>query len=253
MRQIGVPLLCLAVLLATSCSAPTLPSGGSGGFIIHTLYMPSGGVIENAEFVNFNMKWQSDGANAGGSASPITNAETDDIGLWASTNGRAPAVWSFTWLNTGGFSQCASAEYNGLNVTVGKSTETAVECYYNDDIEDPATYAVHPNPLNIPNPPSQVSIQAAIGTFTSSYGMPVAQFFDQNGNVAQQQKASSISPNGAYAYFSTPDIDSIGVGTYAGVVSNAGPNGTLVPAISVYETITDTGGCNPNCPPARRF
>jgi len=189
-------------LPGSSCSPKLPPNQGSGGFIVHTLYVPYGEHAENAEYVDFNMSWVQDGAGAGGDASPIKNQETDDLGLWASANGRAPAVWSFDWLPAGTFPACATAPDNGIQLGFGKAMETSVACYAppggsGGSLGDPPDYSLHPNPLNIPSPPSQVSVETTAGTFNSTYGLPVAQYFDEYGNLVEQQNATSISSNGS--------------------------------------------------------
>jgi hypothetical protein len=61
----------------------------------------------------------------------------------------------------------------------------------------------------------------------------------------------SISSNGQFAYFKTPDFDDIGLGTYAGFVSNVNAQGGYALAAAIYVTVIDSGGCDPNCPPVR--
>jgi hypothetical protein len=87
-----------------------------------------------------------------------------------------------------------------------------------------SSFPFSPNPLNTAALPASVTIQGS--GFDPTYGMPVVQYYDMDGNLVAQEAASSVSNNGTLLTLATPNITELSDGAYAGVVSNVASDGS---------------------------
>jgi hypothetical protein len=216
-----------SLTLLTGCppESPTLPPATpGGGFIIETGFNPYGApvLVIPAPGSSIQGTWQSDSYGATGDPSSwteMTNAEA----LASVVNGRAPATWTFTWVSSVTFPACSGKQSNG---TVSLHGIEGIVCYerggYVSGEAQPFVFS--PNPLNPASLPSTVTIQGS--GFISTYGMPVVQYFDMQGNLVTQQAVTSVSPDGTTLTATTPNISELAAGAYAGVINNINASGS---------------------------
>jgi hypothetical protein len=252
MRRAYLPLLFVALSALVGCPpTPSLPPAtGGGGFVIETAWNYNG-VSGLAPYTTTNWTWQSDNAGAAGDPSPFTST-TNAQSLDSRTDGRINAKWTVMWGLSLSYSACLNISGT---ITINSPGEIIdVTCFEASvGVEyDPFTFS--PNPMNTAAPPTSVTIQGS--GFDPTYGMPVVQYFDMNGNLDAQQAAASVSSDGTTLTFATPNFTELSSGTYAGVISNIASNGSYqyvgttavdVPA-PFYRptTYSDMGANDPN-------
>lgn len=228
MRNVRLLLLLFLVgAFAISCDegtpSPTLPPPTSGGgFVLATFINVnnSGPIAEG--FVSLSGVWQADAFGAAGSANSF-NVTTNTLGLVSADGARAPAEWLITWLS----SQFAPAECNGFSQTgiIQLSAEENVTCIIIDNGASlavaAASFSLSPNPVYINAAPSSGTVAGS--GFSSTYGMPLVQYYNLDGTLMGQENATSV--NGTSVQISAFDISQLPAGTYAAFVSNAASGG----------------------------
>jgi hypothetical protein len=131
-------------------------------------------------------------------------------------DGRVPANWRIL-ANNGA---CLGVLENPVrNVTVG-STQKA-RCL----VSTLFALTAAPASINLASPPSTVSIGG--GGFSTTYGMPVVDYYDQySGILVASATASSVSGDGSSLDVVTPDLSGVYTGGYNIVVSNKTSDGS---------------------------
>jgi hypothetical protein len=125
-------------------------------------------------------------------------------------DGRVPANWRIL-ANNGACFQVL--EPSVRNVTVG-STQLA-RCV----VSTLFFLTASPSSINLASPPSTVSIGG--GGFTSTYGMPIVEYYDQySGVLLANTTASSVSGDGSSLEVVTPSLTDVYTGGYNIIVSN---------------------------------
>jgi hypothetical protein len=214
----------------TGCPAdttPTLPpTTNGGGFIIETHFTINGITVIEPHTQTY-WQWTVDGVGAKGNANPFY-AETNELGLYAATYGRVPAQWTASWISS------LNPYATGCNtlsstITVNNRGELVdLNCILTTSgtvsILSSGGFSFTPNPFNTAAPPLSISIQGQ--GLISTYGMPVIQYFDMNGNLVSQQSASAVSSDGTILTASTPPLIELPSGIYAGIVSNIAADGS---------------------------
>lgn len=107
--------------------------------------------------------------------------------------------------------------------------------------------------LNFEASPPYVDPASPPGTMTitgqdmdTTYGMPMVEYYDVNGNLFAQTQAFYVAPDGTSLTASAPDFSSCPTSQYLVVVSNVDPNGLLV---IVGSTTIDVFTPDPPPPP----
>jgi hypothetical protein len=220
-------LVCLIGLAIVSCESnpPTTlpPVTPGGGFIIQSLVSYNGGPSLPEPDVDIYNQWMSDDSGAAGDPSAFT-VITNALGLATAGGKRAPATWRFTWQE--------AADPN-TNVCNGKHIDEDVALNETADVEcavtqivilSVPTFSLYPNPVYISSPPSTGTVY---GTgLTTTYGMPLVQYYTMDGTLAGQENANSVSPNGTSAQIAAFNVSQLPHGAYASFVSNAASGGT---------------------------
>ena len=130
-------------------------------------------------------------------------------------DGRVPANWRI--LATNG--ACLTVlEPSVRNVTAG-STQLA-RC-----VVSTLFLTAAPDSINLASPPSTVGIGG--GGFTTTYGMPVIEYYDQySGVLVANATAASVAGDGSSLQVVTPDLTGVYTGGYNIVVSNKAADGS---------------------------
>jgi hypothetical protein len=226
-----------------------------GGFIIET-QVDYNGVLTVAPGTTTYWSYIEDLPGAAGDG-VYYESLTNELGLDSYGEGRVPAAWGFYWDFT---LDLEAAECDGLSGTADIAEAGAVVnliCTIGggfEGIEDAPEFTFSPNPFNTEAPPSTVTITGS--GFDPTYGMPIVQYFDMNGNLDAQQSATAVSSDGTTLTLSTPSFTELGDGTYAGVISNVASDGSysyvgttavLVPApFYLPTTYSDMATGDPN-------
>jgi hypothetical protein len=233
MRKIHVlfVLLPFSLLLTgfDGCNASLPKTTQGGGFIISTGYI-SHAIVTTAPFVTIYAEWDSDMDGAQGDASPWTRT-TNAEAVAEVENGRVPAKWDGTWVKSDGpvGEECAGQKFLLTPNYAGVVEE--INCFEVDTGEPPPPIGVDPDPigvnpesLNPANPPATITLTGS--GFSSTYGMPVIQYFDPQGNFINQAAANSVSSDGTTIVANTPGLSQLPAGVYAGVISNVASDGS---------------------------
>lgn len=260
MRRLKLTLILLIVALsiAISCNDTTPPEATpGGGFLIQTL-VNENGIVFTAAGVAVLGKWQKDLPGAAGDPSQFTQI-TNSEGLAAVVGGRAPANWQFTWLSASGEgSVCDGFSASGDIALNQISDFTCITANFIGFVAASAI-SVSPNPINTTSPPNSITVTGQ--GFSTTYGMPLLQYFALDGTLVAQETATSVS-GGTSMQVSGGGISQMPVGTYAGYVSNAGPNGSWnyvgTAGLQVADGWVTIGGpgeqtitsCRPGCSPS---
>ncbi len=206
-------------------TSPTLPPATPGGGFIVATYTNvdnEGPIAETAVAVAGN--WQEDLPGAAGDATPF-NVTTNSLGLAAVQSARAPAEWTFTWIS----SEYAPAECNGVTATndIPLNSTQAFTCLILTGSESasivPSSFSLSPNPVYISSAPSSGTVFGS--GISSTYGMPLVQYYTLDGTLVAQENATSVSSDGTSMQISGFSITQLPVGTYAAFVSNAASGG----------------------------
>ncbi len=228
MRKIvSYALTSLVVLALTGCpwdSGPTLPATTTGGgwFITTLFFALNGPMALLAPETSVNGTWKSDGQNAAGSASPF-GVTTDTVAATAAVpNGRVPATWQLV-------SSWSDPQCDGVTALATPSYPEVTEdfiCYESSVEAMNSAFVVNPNPIYLSNLPSQITITGS--GFSSTYGMPVVQYYSLQGTLIASTTVSYVSPDGSTISTPTPNLSQVPPAAYAGIISNVGPSGALI-------------------------
>jgi|SRR5579875_1123599 len=214
--------------VAFSCGSnpsPTLPEPtAGGGFILETevsYYQGSPAVPE--PLVDVAMAWQSDDPGAAGDAG-ITSAATNDVAVASLLTARAPAKWKFTWQSSyDGPPNCVGVN-TIIDVPLNALAEFICQEWIIQGSAQISTFGFSPNPVYINS--TLPSSGTVLGSgFSSSYGMPLVQYYNLDGTLVAEENATSVASNGDSIQISGFDISQLPVGTYAAFVSNAASGG----------------------------
>ena len=228
-------IMCLPSLLfvtlvgCPTAVTPTTTSGG--GWIVETAYFGPD-IISLAPGTSLSGAWQSDGPNAAGSAAPWS-VLTDSTALGVINNGRVPATWQVNWNFNAEFPQCTGHSTTATPGYPGVVEE--INCY--EVVLGSATFSFTPNPINL-NSPGAVSTIHGSG-FSSTYGMPLVQYYDMNGNLIDQMNATSVAADGSSISAAMPNLTGLPAGTYAGIINNVNSSRSYTYLGSLSVTVTN--------------
>jgi hypothetical protein len=153
---------------------------------------------------------------------------TNSLALDSSLDGRAPAAWSILWYATTYVPAEACIGYVTTATTVPQkliNVRCSVTSGGSSGIGMEGTgFSFSPDPFNTAAPPSTVTITGS--GFDPTYGMPIVQYFDMNGNLDAQQSATTVSSDGTTLTLATPNFTELADGTYVGVISNIASDGS---------------------------
>lgn len=214
-----VVLTASAVGCDTGNTLPTATPGG--GFFIETRIKESG-IVYIEPGVGIIGNWVADLPGAAGDPSSWTKISNPQ-GLISVVGGRAPATWKGTWVSDIGLGDACNGFSAQGPVAVGKISHITCEPPSSVPQVIASPFTLSPNPINTTAPPSSVTVTGE--GLNTTYGLPLIQYYDLNGNLVAQENATSVSSPTAMVV-SGGGISHLPVGTYAGYVSNAGPNGT---------------------------
>lgn len=220
-------------------SGPLPTPTPGGGFYVETLFQQANGLIGIIANIQFSGEFYDDLDGAAGSPNPFTDT-TGNNGLTEEPGRRAPATWTFKWLSPWPTPSCSgqSIRYAVEEVweTVGLDCQEIVI----------SELSLNPIPIDLSSLPSTVSASGASqGAFVATYGMPQAQYIDENGTIQGVANAYSISPDGTSISADTPSIGYIPIGTYVGVAGNVQQDNSLgivgAGSVQVQNTVYVTG------------
>lgn len=108
-----------------------------------------------------------------------------------------------------------------------------------------------PIPIDLSSLPSTVSASGASqGAFVATYGMPQAQYIDENGTIQGVTNAYSISPDGTSISADTPSIGYIPIGIYVGIAGNVEQDNRLgivgAGSVQLQNTVYVSGNLDQN-------
>lgn len=219
-------LLLLTGIFVVSCdtgTSPTLPPAtAGGGFIVSTSVNVDGEGPISEGFVGVAGAWQADLAGAAGIASPF-NVTTDELGLVSVDGARAPAEWKLTWESSSFGPEGCDGHFLTLSIPLGEEAELI--CIINTEVASVSaatpSFSLTPNPVYLSAAPPSGTVQGS--GFSSTYGMPLVQYYNLDGTLMGQENATSV--NGTSIQISGFDMSQLPVGTYAAFVSNATSGG----------------------------
>jgi hypothetical protein len=198
----SVPLLLSQWGCANKAPEATQPGGGMSIFTYYQAELD--GPIQTVAGAQIELSYVSDKQYqqyyaAGSDYSPV-NAFTGPNGQYYNANKRSPALWTFTWGANGAHPECLAAFGNNVNIlifpidayNVGSNGELC-EAFNLPLLEasgdTPVTFS--PNSINVNAKPPSVSVNGS--GFTTTYGVPVVQFYDSGGNFITEQGATSTT------------------------------------------------------------
>jgi hypothetical protein len=108
------------------------------------------------------------------------------------------------------------------------------------------SFAVSPSSIDLEAPPATMSVT---GTgISSTYGMPVVDFYDNNSNFIARTTATAVDPGGTWLQATTPDLSQVYSGNYQVEVHNVKADSSM-DFIGIAEVVTygrdEPQGCNP--------
>jgi hypothetical protein len=233
MNRTCLAVLSVMVLALTGCPPTLPPTTAGGGWILQTNYINqySAGTAPGTEV---SASWVSDLPNAAGDPTAFTVVtSTDTLAFAAILDGRVPAVWNGTWVQSISHPEC-----NGYSTQLVPSYPGVTEemtCIVEGVEGEIASYQFYPSPLALSAPPA---VSTIIGQgFKTTYGMPVVQYFDHDGTLLEQKSATSVSSDGTTITAPTPNLSGVALGVYAGLLSNVNANGSYATLGAVSVTV----------------
>jgi hypothetical protein len=257
-------ILVMALVLTAGCdeNTPTLPpTVGLGGFLGATFiqHQPSPVVVFPGETLKGN--WQNDCSPGSpqGSAQPWVDTSNFE-GAIIVVNGRTCATWFISAENGpciglgGNVFIKQSVPYNVTVTSLCQISPQGVPIIASDD---PTSVYFYPFRIFNQNPSQSPTVSAVIpGSpvgFTSTYGMPLFQYFDSSGTLIAQEYATSvtIASDGTSATGPMPsNISQAPPGVYVGLAKNATASGTYsVLGEGAITVLSGTGQPPPPPPP----
>jgi len=188
---------------------------------VETKKTENGGPPITDPSVEIDGDWQRDLVGAAGDPSHLT-VITNTIGLAAAGGKRAPANWKFKWTAAPDDSEVCAGQT--LKQDVALNGIAYLQCDVTTVvILSAAAFSFSPNPVyTLAAPPTgTVSGQG----LTTTYGMPMVQYYKMDGTFVGQENATSVSSGGTSMQISGFNISHLPGGTYAGFVSNVAPGG----------------------------
>lgn len=173
----------------------------SAGFAIHTMISvrESGRtrVVDHPHVLTVGVR-QKDFAGAAGD-STLCDVETDDRGRAGCTHGRAPAVWEFVyWGNRADLNFCINQRFA---VFAAPLTTSDILCTETVGI----FFTTVPDTVDVQAPPPTVTVYGQ--GISTTYGMPVVEYWNEFGAVVGQATADEVAPDGTWISTPTPYID----------------------------------------------
>ena len=220
--------------------SPTPAGPPSDGFLVRTLEQDFVNGIPTAPAhvapgINFGGQFQFQSPAAmfvgvNGTCSHIT----DSLGFASCPNAKIPGHWSFEEINGPCF-----GKGNILEQNISPRDTVLILC-----ITDLQVFGVAPDTMDV-NSPSPTIEMTGVG-MDSTYGMPVMQISDSNGDVVASTNATAINGDGTWVQAPTPSVGNFYSGTYLVVVSNVQADGTLMRVGAAWMTLL---GNDPPPPP----
>ncbi len=196
-------------------STPPPPQPGFNVFTTYTDYTQ----LQPLPLPDVNISGQvtSELNNTTGNVVEFGPSNTEGYALVVVSGGVTPAYWTF-WFDSG------SCE--GLAATVPSLVVENENFTLNCDLGDSTTsaFGITPWEINTYSPPADWTVTGA--GISSQYGMPELEYLNGNGAVVATTTATSVEPDGDSMSGATPGLSGVGNGPFAGLVLNAGPNGT---------------------------
>ncbi len=231
----------ILLLLALSCCGCEPPkqlpqTTPNGGFYVETWGQDARSTSTNpvpftVSNVQIQGQWQDDSCAPpfapAGDASTWTYPSNPIIIVW---NGRTCAHWKFFWQSGIPWAGCASLSGAIGYVPGGTPYDTVMNYTYilydtGPILSDALGIGFSPNPTFTDVTSGTITANGA--GFSSTNGMPLFQYFDQNGTLVAQENATSVAADGNSASGPVPsNIGSVPPGVYVGTVSNAAPGGS---------------------------
>lgn len=152
-------------------------------------------------------------------------------------NGRICAWWNLSWETGEPWPGCATTPPLKAYVPISLPNQYAIGlvCVNRAVIIIDSAPGIIFSPSPTYTDVTSGTITASGPGFSSAHGMPLFQYFDQNGNLVAQQNATSVASDGNSASGPVPsNISSVPPGFYVGRVSNAASGGSY--------TFLNTGG-----------
>lgn len=143
---------------------------------------------------------------------PISTTGTD--GRVTINGGRGPALWRINVHSR------ACANQSTL-VALEHNKERKIDCVI---IQFFSQSDVDPSSIDVSSPPSTVTIHGQ--GMSPTNGMPTVEYYDQNGNLAQEVHATTCAQDGSWISGPPPDLSLAVTGEYTLLVRNA--NGDVV-------------------------
>src|SRR6266436_4141074 len=208
----------------------------NGGFFVQTFGQDATSTSTNpvpfpVSNVQVQGQWQDDSCAPpyapAGDASTWTYTSNPVIIVW---NGRTCAHWKFFWQSGIPWAGCASLPGAVGYVPGGNPNSQVMD--YTCRLSDAGPILADALGISFsPNPTFTDVISGTITAngpgFSSANGMPLFQYFDQNGTLVAQTNATSVAADGNSASGPVPsNIGSVPPGVYMGTVSNAAPGGS---------------------------
>lgn len=222
-------------LLAFGCDEPAPiklpPTTIGGGWILLTgqATIPNNPAsVIPVPGITIQGDWQKDFIVEGPLGDPTSfTVISDPPGFKVLFNRRIRAQWKLTWIGGGNpnLPQCPGqfANFDVHNqwdrIPIGCISiivQTAAGLTVN-------SFQVIPNPVYTDLPPTTVMVTGQ--GFNCTYGMPLVQYFDVNGNVSSVMNASNCAADGTWISAPAPPFTGLSSGTYIGIVSNANASG----------------------------
>jgi|SRR6267142_3288398 len=176
-------------------------------------------------------KWKDDSCAppyaSAGDASTWTYTSNPTIIVW---NGRTCAHWTFFWQSPIPWGGCAFLP--GADGYVPGGAPYTIVMTYTCQLTDAGPILADALGINFSPAPTFTNVTSGTMTangagFNSANGMPLFQYFDQNGTLVAQTNATSVASNGNSATGPVPsNIGSVPPGIYTGLVSNAASGGS---------------------------
>lgn len=238
----------VVVLAAIACcdfccgcinTPPPAPPPSGGGFTVTTLQQCSYGSTTYCPLPGVTLYgwWTNDLPSANGSVYSFGPVETCTgwlceengalvyTGQYYQAGARWPAEWGFN---------ASCGDTAGFAFVQGPSVN--IECTGNQI----RVYSINPDAINPNDPPATTTVSGP-GGFTTTYGMPMVQYYDPTGTLQGSAYATSVSSDGTSMTGPTPSINSSAPsGSYVGIVLNADANYNydIVGAAVVYVSTT---------------
>ena len=232
MKKRSTFLFVVVLLLCFGCepSKPLPATTPGGGFFIQTFGwdQSNGGTPFPAYNITIHGDWVSDGTAPVGDPSSWTLTSGANTATILVVNGRISAYWNLSWESPSPWAGCASLPtvkaYLPFNVPNMDLISFTCVLQQLPALSSALGFTFTPTPTYIGV--TNGTISANGNGFKSTYGMPLFQYFDNNGNLVAKTTATSVATDGSTASGPVPsNIGSVPGGVYVGLISNANASG----------------------------